>query len=105
MESFDKKYAIICDCSDKLVRVSTAKFDDSLMVCLQENTGHGYAPGIWGYVDDKGNEIIPPQFIYAGDFNKESAFVAKGKWEKRKEWNDRFWTDKELWGMIDKTGN
>ena len=61
--------------------------------------------GNWGYINTRGEEIIKPQYIYAFDFEKDRAIVAKGKWEKKKKWKNEYWTEEELWGVIDKNGN
>ena len=63
--------------------------------------------GVWGYADSNGKEIVKPQYIFAFDFEKGLALVCKGEW--RKKWEDsrntgQYWREKELWGMIDKTG-
>jgi len=65
--------------------------------------------GVWGYADYTGKEIIKPQYIYAFDFENGLALVCKGEWTIDKKWDNeynsgRYWTETELWGMIDKTG-
>jgi hypothetical protein len=65
--------------------------------------------GVWGYADSTGKEIIKPQYIYAFDFENGLALVCKGEWTKDEKWDNecntgRYWTETELWGMIDKTG-
>ncbi|MDR0682832.1 MAG: WG repeat-containing protein [Dysgonamonadaceae bacterium] len=65
--------------------------------------------GFWGYTDNTGKEVIKPQYIYAFDFENGLALVCKGKWTKDKKWDNkyntgRYWTEEELWGVIDKTG-
>ena len=32
-----------------------------------------YKDGLWGYIDEKGNEIVPPLFIDCGEYHKERA--------------------------------
>lgn len=66
--------------------------------------------GYWGYVDKNGKEVIKPQYIYAFDFIGDRAIVAKGKWTIDKKWDNeynqgKYWTEEELWGVIDKQGN
>lgn len=66
--------------------------------------------GIWGYINESGEQIIAPQYIYANNFENGVAIVTKGKWTKDPKWNnkcnhDRYWTEYELWGGIDKNGN
>jgi len=105
MTNFEKEYAIICDCKDGIYRVSSVSFENSQMYIRLENTENEDIPGIWGYVDSNGREIIAPQYIYAYDFSGGLAYVAKGKWERRKEWDDKFWTAEQLWGRINKAGD
>lgn len=64
----------------------------------------------WGFVNESGEEVIPPQYIYATDFENGIAIVAKGKWTIDPKWDNkynqgRYWTEEELWGAIDKDGN
>ncbi len=52
-------------------------------------------PGCWGYLDENGNTIIEPQYVFATSFdynNGQSAFVAK------------FINEDAKWGLIDRTG-
>ena len=65
--------------------------------------------GVWGYADSTGKEIVKPQYIYAFDFENGVALVCKGEWTIDKKWDNeyntgRYWTETEIWGMIDKTG-
>ena len=65
--------------------------------------------GNWGFVNEKGQEIVAPQYIYAYDFEDGIAIVCKGKWTKDSKWDNkynkgRYWTEEELWGGIDKDG-
>ncbi|GBU26552.1 hypothetical protein R84B8_00062 [Treponema sp. R8-4-B8] len=65
--------------------------------------------GVWGYADSTGKEIVKPQYIYAFDFEDGFALVCKGEWTIDKKWDNKYktgkyWTETELWGMIDKTG-
>lgn len=70
---------------------------------------YGMIAGTWGFVNEAGEEVIPPQYIYANDFEGGIAIVAKGKWVIDSKWDNeynkgRYWTEEELWGGIDKTG-
>jgi hypothetical protein len=58
--------------------------------------------GFWGYTDNKGKEVIKPQYIFAFDFENGLALVCKGKWEEDE--SGRYDTKEELWGMINKNG-
>lgn len=58
--------------------------------------------GMWGWIDLEGNEVIPPQYIFAMSFCNGRAIVAKGTW--RIDEQSRYWADDERWGIIDKTG-
>jgi hypothetical protein len=104
---FEKDYSVVNDNSEDTFRVSTMDFGGfwSFMGVFAYFSDYSDNAGIWGYTDNLGKEIIPPQYIYAFDFNKGLALVAKGKWERKKEWNNKYWSNEELWGMIDKKGN
>lgn len=46
----------------------------------------------WGFIDEKGDYVVEPQYGYAGDFHEGMAAVGTGEYPNRK------------WGFIDKTG-
>lgn len=58
--------------------------------------------GMWGWIDLDGNEVIPPQYIYAMSFFNGRAIVCKGEWSVDEQ--GRYWSEEENWGIIDKTG-
>ena len=58
--------------------------------------------GMWGWLDNKLNEVIPPQYIFAMNFEGGRAIVCKGEWEIDE--NNRYWCDDERWGVIDLDG-
>lgn len=104
--TFEKKYEEVGEFYEGLCRVSTLKL--RFMDLAYHSDYEGIA-GTWGYVDENGTEVIPPQYIYANDFNDGIAIVCKGKWTRDEKWNNkynsgRYWTEQELWGAIDKTG-
>ena len=53
------------------------------MICVQKND-------LWGYVNSEGEEVIPLQYKWAGDFDEGRAAVIE--------------TDAETYALIDKTG-
>lgn len=59
--------------------------------------------GYWGFINEKGEEVISPQYIYAYDFSNDRAIVCKGKWTTE-NYHGKYWTEEELWGVIDKSG-
>lgn len=82
-------------------------FDSPLNDAEQEQV-----PGIWGFVNEAGEEVITPQYIFAGDFHNGVAVACKGKWVYREDWQiyggdseKGYWTEEEMWGAIDKEGN
>ncbi len=90
-----------------MCRVSTLKLD---FIELAYHSDYADIAGTWGFVNEAGKEIIPPQYIYANDFEDGIAVVAKGKWTIDPKWDNkhtqgRYWTEQELWGAIDKAGN
>lgn len=58
--------------------------------------------GIWGWIDLEGNEVIPPQYVFAMSFFNGRAIVCKGDWNI--DGNGHYWCENEQWGIIDKTG-
>ena len=97
-----KRYEKLGNFSDGMALVSTMSINRN---DLRYGTDYEDNIGNWGYINTRGEEIIKPQYIYAFGFEKDRAIVAKGKWEKKKKWNNKCWTEKELWGVIDKNGN
>lgn len=73
----DMEYQEIGEFHEGMCKVSTLKlgFMDLAYYSDYENIA-----GIWGFVNEQGKEIIPPQFIYAEDFYNGVAFVCKGEW-------------------------
>ncbi len=59
--------------------------------------------GMWGWIDMEGNEVIPPQYVFAMSFFDGRAVVCKGDWSIDE--NGRYWCENEQWGLIDKRGN
>ena len=93
----------ICDieCEDNgLFRINTMNLNwEDMAYCTE-----GHYPGYYGFIDRNGKIIIEPQYIYTGAFHCGYAVVCKGKWYKDPKWRDKYWTDTELWGVIDETG-
>jgi hypothetical protein len=108
--NFDnKEYKKICDNSQGLFRVSNLTIGSFFRggLKLAYHSDYEENAGLWGYTDIKGKEIIKPQYIYAFDFEENGlALVCKGKWElwDERDNTDGWWTEYELWGLIDKTG-
>lgn len=101
------KYQEICDFSEGLCRVSTLKLS---FMDLAYHSDYEEIAGTWGYIDENGNEVIAPQYIYANDFSGGVAIVCKGEWTIDKKWDNKYkkgcyWTEEELWGGIDRNGN
>ena len=106
-EELNSRYQDVGDYYDGLCKVSTLKLG---LLDLAYASDHSGIAGTWGFVDESGREVIRPQFIYAEDFSNGIATVCKGKWTIDKKWDNecntgRYWTDEELWGAIDRTGN
>ena len=108
--SLDSKYKVVRSNSDGMFRVSILDIG-GFWGCfnLAYFSEYDSNAGVWGYVDNTGKEIIKPQYIYAFDFENGLAIVCKGEWTKDKKWDNKYntgkyWTETELWGMIDKTG-
>ena len=97
----NKEYQRIDDYYEGRCKVSTQNIN------LAYASDYDDIAGIWGFINEKGEELIAPQYIYANDFGKGIAIVCKGKWTKEGKWKatGKYWTDTELWGAIDKNGN
>lgn len=75
----------------------------------------GTSDGVWGFINEAGEEVVRPQYIYAFDFENGLAWVAKGEWFVSPKWdteskNKFYWSEatqelNELWGAIDAQGN
>lgn len=100
-------YQEVGDYSEGMCRVSTLKLR---FMDLAYHSDYSQIAGTWGFVNESGEEVIPPQYIYAYDFENGIAIVAKGKWTIDPKWDNqykqgRYWTEEERWGAIDKDGN
>ena len=100
------KYEDIGHFSEGLCKVSVLKLG---FMDLAYHSDNSEIAGNWGFVNEKGQEIVAPQYIYAYDFEDGIAIVCKGKWTKDSKWDNkynkgRYWTEEELWGGIDKDG-
>lgn len=103
----ESKYEEVCNYSEGRCRVSTLKLR---LMDIAYHSDYSDIAGNWGYVDESGKEVIPPQFIYAYDFENGLAVVCKGTWTIDPKWDyeghtGQYWHDEELWGAIDKDGN
>lgn len=101
----ENRYEEICEFCEGLCRVSTLKLEQIDLAYHSD-----YDPGIWGFINEDEQEVIAPQYIYAFDFEEGLAIVAKGEWTRDPKWDnknnsDKYWTEQELWGAIDKTGH
>lgn len=104
---FSHIYQDIGNFSEGMCRVSTLKLG---FMDLAYHSDYAEIAGIWGYINDEGEEIVSPQYIYAEDFCGGVAIACKGEWTIDEKWNNKFnsgryWTETELWGGIDKNGN
>lgn len=70
---------------------------------LRYHETFGDTAGMWGWLNEQGDIVIPPQYIFAMSFCNGHAIVCKGTWQVTK--NGRYWADDEQWGVIDHSGN
>ena len=101
------KYQDVGEYSEGMCKVSTLKLG---FMDLAYHSDYSEIAGTWGFVNEDGVEVVPPQYIYAEDFYGGIAIVCKGKWTIDKKWDNkynsgRYWTEEEMWGAIDKEGN
>ena len=73
------KYEDIGHFSEGLCKVSVLKLG---FMDLAYHSDNSEIAGNWGFVNEKGQEIVAPQYIYAYDFEDGIAIVCKGKWTK-----------------------
>lgn len=97
----DRKYSEIGDYTDGLCMVSAMPVLERDFV----SRNHGYNnPGIWGFIDTKGEEAVKPQYVFAENFQHGTAIAAKGEWVFDPE--EFIYTAEDVrWGIIDKNGN
>lgn len=96
-----RKYTDIEFFSEGLCRVSAMPATEKELVRRSRSSD---LAGIWGYINQKGEETVKPRFVYAEDFLDSFAVAAKGKWVFDKENFDYIAKDVR-WGVIDKNGN
>lgn len=68
------------------VKINTPRVDSSY------NSYGSYNSGKWGFIDEKGDYVVEPQYELVGDFHEGMAAVGTGEYPYTK------------WGFIDKTG-
>lgn len=100
-------YQKVGEYCEGLCRVSTLKLR---FMDLAYHSDHEEIAGTWGFVNEAGDVVVAPQYIYANDFEDGIAIVCKGKWTIDPKWDNeynkgRYWTETELWGGIDYEGN
>lgn len=100
-------YQDVGEYCEGLCRVSTLKLR---FMDLAYHSDYQHIAGTWGFVDESGEVVVPPQYIYANDFEDGIAIVCKGKWTIDPKWDNkynqgRYWTETEMWGGIDREGN
>lgn len=105
-ETANPEYESIGEYHEGLCKVSTLKLG---FMDLAYYSDYAEIAGTWGFINEAGEEVIPPQYIYAEDFSDGMAIVCKGKWTIDEKWDNeyntgRYWTEEELWGAIDKEG-
>ena len=112
------KYPVFGEFHEGMCRVSTIMLNKNDLVYHQQyddpcnDAEHEHEPGVWGFVNEAGEEVITPKFIFAGDFHNGVAVACKGKWVYKEDWQiyggdeeKGYWTEEEMWGVIDKEGN
>lgn len=103
----ETRYQEVGAFSEGMCRVSILKLR---IGDLAYHTDYDNIAGTWGFINEAGEEVISPQYIYANDFSNGIAIVCKGKWTIDPKWDNehnrgRYWTEEELWGAIDLKGN
>lgn len=86
--------------SEGICPVSMLELDYGDLKYFSDNNG---VAGIWGFINENGDEIVKPQYIYAYGYNDGIAIVAKGEWIRDPD-TGRYCAEKEIWGGIDANG-
>jgi hypothetical protein len=120
LEIIKTKYQYIQNWDDGLLPVSKIPMfthhSDTPNLAFHHDD-YDYA-GVWGFINQKGEEVIPCQYIFTYGFRNGRVTVCKGKWEE-KDWDYQqfdgekhipsvqhgIWTSQQLWGQIDTKGN
>ena len=99
-------YKMVGPLRDGMRKVSTLRLE---LRDLASYTEFFPMAGTWGFVEANGKPVIKPQYIYAYDFCNGVAVVCRGEWRNDKYDNgygkSLYWSDEEIWGVIDKSGN
>ena len=96
----NRKYQEVGRFFEGLCRVSMLKLNEDDLEYFSDNAG---VACIWGFMNENGDEIVKPQYIYAYDYKDGVAIVAKGEWIISPD-TERYCAVGELWGGIDTTG-
>lgn len=83
-----------------MCRVSVLKLDYDDLEYFSDDNG---VAGIWGFINENGDEIVKPQYIYAYDYDDGVAIVAKGEWIINQD-TGRYYAEEEVWGGINSNG-
>ena len=101
-----------CKEYEKYGYCSDGMFSVSIIQPPRLSAFHDYEnwTGLWGYTNTAGREVIAPQYIFALPFENGRALVCKGEWyiDGKSSINpnaDCYWSEKMLWGVIDKKGD
>jgi hypothetical protein len=104
-----RNYWTIESYSEGIFRVGAGFREFDMYMRIGKGIDHDNQCGFWEFADSTGQEIVKPQYFYAYDFHKEHALVCKGEWTKIPDPKNEdemrcYWEEKDMWGMIDKTG-
>lgn len=61
--------------------------------------------GLFGYIDEKGEEIIPPIFAKTWNFDKGRLIASKGTLVPHESEESTWFVEHETWGVVDRDGH
>lgn len=93
------EYEEVLDFYNGISLVSTKKFEKNDFAYKYR---YNHLAGLWGVINEFGEEIIQPQYIFANGFRNGIAIVCKGTWKKDK--NDKYSVENPIWGGINTDG-
>ncbi len=101
-----KPYEDVGFFAEGMCAVSTMKLDLDDLAYYSDDAS---AAGLWGFINEFGEEVIKPQYIFAYRFEKGIAIACKGEWTKEPKWDTdsrkgKYWSEEMLWGGINKAG-
>ena len=94
-KSSDQNYLKVLNFHNGKCLVSTKIFEKNDFVCQLK---YDQLAGLLGVINEFGEEVVIPQYVFANDFRNGIAIVCKGKWQQDKF--GKFYIENPIWGGI-----